>query len=45
VGAEQGFAAPAGIVKELKVCGIDNVANHRPWAAFPGKSDVRLPAA
>jgi hypothetical protein len=43
--AEQRFAAPAGVVDELEECGMDNVANHRPWAVLAGKGGVRLPSA
>jgi hypothetical protein len=43
--AEKSLASFARVMDELEECGMDNVANHRPWAALPGKGGVRLPSA
>ena len=44
-GSEEGFSASPGVVDELEECGMDNVANHRPWATLAGKGGGRLPSA
>lgn len=44
-GAQERLASLAGVVDELEECGMDNVANHRPWATLAGKGGGRLPSA
>jgi hypothetical protein len=43
--AEESLASFARVMDELEECGMDNVANHRPWAALAGKGGGRLPSA
>ena len=43
--AEESLASFARVMDELEECGMDNVANHRPWAALAGKGGVRRPSA